>query len=571
MANKQKSIQLDQSLLDRQGFVRANGKLKVRGKKKLVFEFNPVADNSYNFQASNIDAGENVKLALKSNFGILLSQSKDSPGSKDAHLSYKFKTSEPIKVIVSTQKDRKNKGAIPFNLSVTHQDVQRSIPYKKIINDGTLNENELLALSSYGNIDIDYTIRNDNGVTELWSRLDGNITLENLDNLLEASVIDDGILSKDEIQSLESIHQKLPDRVESEKLDYYSYIFGSAIGDNPANKLYTGGVKKRSQRIPLNNLEEGSDSDHVNMMRDKWFKGNDLPLAYMDGDSASKTPPSSFNYAEASGELFRGEPNFTQVAQGGAGTCWFEAALNAVANSENEKEHLTNMFIDNGNGTFGVKFYAPRGSKETAWVTVNRELPIKKNMDYSLLMTSSYISPQLDRATGYRVKPRISLTGYGEASLLWAALAEKALAQVNETGLLRRSSKENSYAAIEGGLAKGFDYLTGNIGYTSEDYYPPLKYDDFAGIDPTEDLLMLGSNIKWGGRGKTKLVPGHMYTIIDYDSDTDSYQVANPWGQSAFDYDPVFSMSGREIERLLNMGAIDLSASVERDLWDSVM
>ena len=564
MSKKHKSIQLDQSSLERQGFVRTNGKLKVQGKKKLVFEFNPVADNSYNFQASNIHAGENIKLALKSNFGILLSQSKDSPGSKDAHLSYKFKTSEPIKVIVSIQKDRKNKGAIPFNLSLTHKDVQESIPYKKIINDGTLNENELLALSSYGNINVDYTRRNDNGVTELWSSLDGNITLENLDNLLEASVIDDGIVSKDEIQSLESIHQKLPDRVESEVLDYYSYIFGSAIGDNPANEFYTGGVKKRSLRIPLNNLEEGSDSFHVNMLRDKWFKGNDLPLAYMDGDRANKTPPSSFNYAEASGELFSGEPNFKQVAQGGAGTCWFEAALNAVANSENEREHLTNMFIDNGNGTFGVKFHAPDASKETAWVTVNRELPVKKNMDYSLLMTGSYKSPNGG------VKPRISLRDYGEASLLWAALAEKALAQVNETGLLKRPSKENSYRAIEGGWTKGIDYLTGNIGYDSR-HYPSLTYDDFTSIDPTEDPLMLISWTKLSGTGKINLVPGHAYTIVDYDSDSDSYQVANPWGQSAYGYDPVFSMSASTIEKLFNRGGINLGASVERNLWDSSM
>ena len=66
---------------------------------------------------------------------------------------------------------------------------------------------------------------------------------------------------------------------------------------------------------------------------------------------------------------------------------------------------------------------------------------------------------------GYRyrqVKP-IDLPDYGEANLLWAALAEKALAQVNETGLLRRASWENSYAAIEGGWSKGIDFVTGEV------------------------------------------------------------------------------------------------------------
>ena len=559
MANK-KTFKIDQSTLDFQGFVKASGKLnKAGGKKKIVYEFNPIADNSYNFQASNIQVGENIKLALKTKYGVLLSQAKDSPGSKDAHLSYKFRTSEPIKVIVSIQKDRKNKGVVPFNLSLTHQDAQASVPYKKIINDGTLNNDELSALSIYGNAEVDYTKRNDNGVTELWDRLDGNITLENLDNLLEAAVIDDGIISKDEIQSLESIHQKLPDRVESEKLNYYSYIFGSAIGDNPANQLYTGGVKNRSLRIPLNNLEEGSDSVQVNMLRDKWFKGKDLPLAYIDGDSANNTPSRNFNYAEASGALFSGEPNFQQVAQGQAGTCWFEAALSAVANSENEKDHLTNMFIDNGDGTFGVKFHAPDGSKETAWVTVNRQLPVRKYQEFSLAMTSSYNSPRRG------VKPRVDLADYGDASLLWAALAEKALAQVNETGLLRRSSQENSYAAIEGGWSKGIDYLTGSTGYDSR-HYSSLTFDDFTDIDPTEDPLMLMSFTKWSGTRKTNLVRGHAYTIVDYDSDTETYQIANPWGQSAFGYDADFSMPADTVEKLFNRRSIYLSASIPSEL-----
>ena len=558
MGNK-RFRELNNRVLDSQGFVQVRGRLtKADGKRKAIFKFDAQKDHEYQFDTYAIQPGENIKLSVKNSDGKVLIRGRDSIGSKNPYFTYTFDSSGPVKITASIQKDKSNKGAIPFNLSLTDVNVQSSAAFKKRINDGKLTDEELLDISKYSFAGYDHTANTVNSVSILWNSMKGDITLDDLDDLLMATVFDDGTVSVDEIQVLESIHQKLPDRVDPAKLDYYSYVFGSAIGDSPANSIWTGGVDNRSKRLSLGNLEEGSGTRHVTLLSKKWFKGEDLPLAYIDGDTANKTPPSTFTYAEASGDLFDGEPTYKQLAQGNAGTCWFLAALNAIANSKNEKKHIKEMFVDNGDGTFGVQFHAPNGSGETAWVTVNRQLPVQGYLNTSLKMTGSYTSPAwFDDGYRYRrVKPRIDLPDYGEANLLWAALAEKALAQVNETGLLRRASWENSYAAIEGGWSKGIDFVTGEVASDSFHRFFGYDYDEFTTVDPKVDPLLLISFAKWTGSNNLNLVSGHAYTVIDYDRASDTFLVANPWGESASGYDATFTLSGSVAERLYDRGAI---------------
>jgi hypothetical protein len=401
-------------------------------------------------------------------------------------------------------------------------------------------------------------------VATLWDQLSASsddINIKDLDDLVGATTSDASNVSQDEINSLSQIQDDLKDYVDSDNLDYYYYIFGAAIGSNPANANYTGGVKSDSDIQELGNLSVGFTAEQVTLLQQKWFRGEDLPLAQVEGDAAAGIAPSTFDYAIASGDLFDGKPSFTQLAQGDAGTCWFLSSLNAVANANSTSSDITDMFIDNEDGTYGVRFYGPQG-REEAWVTVNRELPITNYFDDSLMMAGSQTSEELYE-NNY-VKPRVNLrsSGYGPANLMWAALAEKALAQVNETDILRRSSDQNSYEAIEGGLSLGIDYLTGQQNYNS--YTSAIPFSDFESIDPTEDPILLGSSTKWSGSpdGTTQLVSGHAYSIIDktYDDTTETYsfKVANPWGETAFNYDATFTISGSELESLYNNESIIL-------------
>jgi hypothetical protein len=212
--------------------------------------------------------------------------------------------------------------------------------------------------------------------------------------------------------------------------DYYSYISSATIGDNPANRYWTGGVQLKKDRIRLGNLEVGSSSDHVALLSRKWFHGEDLTLSRIDGDAANNIGPRVFSYSRAFGPIFDADVNFDQVVQGQSRTCYLLAVLMSVADSDSST--IKEMFADNGDGLYGVGFFGFDG--KSAWVTVNRELPIKNG---GLQLTGScrdfngFKSPETNR--------------------LWAGLAEKAFAQVNETGVLRRDFSENSYQAIDRG------------------------------------------------------------------------------------------------------------------------
>lgn len=86
------------------------------------------------------------------------------------------------------------------------------------------------------------------------------------------------------------------------------------------------------------------------------------------------------------------------------------------------------MFIDNGDGTFTVRFF---NNGVADYVTVDRYLPTTSN--------------------------RAAYAGWGggEASSsmneLWVALAEKAYAQLGASGWSRPGNNRNSYSDIEGG------------------------------------------------------------------------------------------------------------------------
>ena len=563
MASQQIENEIQKNL-KKIGFARINGELHKKKKNKINYNITASKDTPYSIDVSNIHTGENLKLKIKGQNGNVIAKATDSHGSKNPHLTFNVEKKQNVKVIIQVEDDKNNKGKIPFKIAFNK--FNKISGGKLNASDKNDSNNKNNSKSSSESKELSSTV---NSVTKLWDQVSASsddINIKDLDDLVGATTSDGSTVSQDEINALSQIQDDLKDYVDSDNLDYYSYIFGAAIGSNPANANYTGGVKSDSDIQELGNLSVGFTSEQVTLLQQKWFKGEDLPLAQVEGDAAAGIAPSTFDYAMASGDLFDGSPSFKQLSQGDAGTCWFLSSLNAVANASSTSSNITDMFIDNKDGTYGVRFYGPQGSEE-AWVTVNKALPITNYFDDSLMMAGSKTSGKLYE--NYYVKPRVNLrsSGYGPANLTWAALAEKALAQVNETDILRRSSDQNSYEAIEGGLSLGIDYLTGQQNYNS--YIYTIPFSDFESINPTVDPILLGSSTKWSGSpdGTTQLVSGHAYSIVDktYDDTTETYNfiVANPWGETAFNYDSTFTIPGSELESLYNNKSIFLTSTIQ--------
>ena len=109
------------------------------------------------------------------------------------------------------------------------------------------------------------------------------------------------------------------------------------VNGNAANATYQG--------QPLGNLAVGSSATQLNDLIDKWFFGTDLPTLC----------DTSLVYTSTAGSLFPHTPSHTDEYQGELGDCYFISALGTLADSN--PAAVENMFINNGDGTYTVRFY----------------------------------------------------------------------------------------------------------------------------------------------------------------------------------------------------------------------
>lgn len=254
------------------------------------------------------------------------------------------------------------------------------------------------------------------------------------------------------------------------------------VNANPANLKFKG--------ASAGNLAAGSSSTLLNNLVDKWFMGADEP----------EIKGSGLAYRTANGNLFNSTPSRADAKQGYLGDCYFIASVAAIADSN--ATAVRNMFIDNGDGTYTVRFF--NGTAD--YVTVNRRLPSYSNgtLGYSGLGQS------------------ITST----ATTLWIALAEKAYAQWNETGNAGRDGT-NRYSSIEGGWMSNVNRQV--LGYNSSNF-------SFATTSKQTlmDALASGRAVTLGttsnpGNG---FVGGHAYIITGYNASTDTFSTFNPWGNT---------------------------------------
>jgi hypothetical protein len=262
----------------------------------------------------------------------------------------------------------------------------------------------------------------------------------------------------------------------------------NTVTDNPANLRFQGQA--------AGNLTAGSSSTLLNRLVDKWFLGTDLPTVTV----------SSLAYSSAVGTLFNVGPSLADVKQGMVGDCYFLAAAGSIA-SRNQQA-IRDIFDDNGDGTFTVRFFGRNSSGVATpdYVTVDRRLP-------------TYSGVYLYYA-GY------GFTSNSPSTVLWVALAEKAYAQWNETGRAGRDGT-NSYAGIEGGWMSNVNFQI--LGYNSTNY-------SFTTTTQQTLINAIGSGQAVTAGTKATVASGlvatHAYSITAYNSSTGRFTLHNPWGNT---------------------------------------
>jgi hypothetical protein len=266
------------------------------------------------------------------------------------------------------------------------------------------------------------------------------------------------------------------------QLDTRYFATKIANGD-PANANYQGAA--------LGNLFAGASGTHLTRLVDKWFLG---------GDEPALDPADGARYVQVQGSLFQNWISHTDIDQNGVSDCYFLAALGAVA--KRSPSFISNMFGDNGDGTFSVRFY--KGSTPV-YVTVNRQLPI-------------------DNTSGMAEYADWGGTGpFNASNELWVALAEKAYAQLNESGWIGQDNT-NTYHGIDfGQMSKAFAHITGR---SATDHSLSSSTDL---INAARAGTCVTVSTKDSGVA-TNIVANHAYILTGYNADTKKFLLYNPWG-----------------------------------------
>ena len=258
---------------------------------------------------------------------------------------------------------------------------------------------------------------------------------------------------------------------------------------------YGSAANTNYQGQALGNLDAGAASVQMDQLVNKWFLGLDRPVA-------------GGTYRQMAGSLFVSGAAYTDVRQGAVGDNYFLASLAETAFRDSNA--IVGMFLVNGDGTYGVKFYNPQGQAE--YVTVDSYLPTDANGKLT------YAS----RGQTYN----------STSNELWVALAEKAYAQLNEFGWSRTgyaASGQNSYAALDGGyIHQALNQISNSpttaFAFTSES----TSFDVFV------SAYSAGKRIGFASFSTpvalSGIVGNHAYAVVGYNTSAQTVTLFNPWG-----------------------------------------
>jgi Calpain family cysteine protease/Bacterial pre-peptidase C-terminal domain len=254
-----------------------------------------------------------------------------------------------------------------------------------------------------------------------------------------------------------------------------------------ANKVVNGDVaNQKYQSNTLGNLDTGSSDVQLENLISKWFFGGDRPI----------TP---YTYQYASGSLFQNGISYQDIKQGVINDCFFLAGLSQTA--FRSPSTIENMFIDNGDNTFTVRFWK---NGVADYVTVDRYLPTTD--------------------TGYLAYANKGSYYNNSTNELWVTLAEKAYAQLNESGWIYQDNT-NSYKGIGHGgyMSDAFSQITGR----NVSSFNVLDFNSIVNAFNSGQLIGLAT-LETGVA--SNIVAAHGYTVVGYNSSTQKFTLFNPWG-----------------------------------------
>ncbi len=319
------------------------------------------------------------------------------------------------------------------------------------------------------------------------------LTYDSMRSILEnvSASIGSGGLTQSQLRDMQTLVDELG-KV-SGKNNYLYGISYSLVNGNPANAYWTGGSWQSSA---LGNLNVGSNQNQLDHLISKWFLGGDLPSTYGGWTNGGA-------HVQDNKPLFSagGTPLMSDVGQGAIGDCYFLAAAAEVAKFE--PEIIKSMFTDNGNGTYGVRFY--NSNMQAVYVTVNK----------SVYAGGAFNAPSTQAAS-------------------WVPLLEKAYVEYRS----EFNPSYNNYNLINGGWGEGLRAITGHN-------VSGLACNDnqiIAALNNKQEVLYACNYNTRDQYGNQQLVGGHMFSLEGYDAQTGQFILRNPWG-NGWGHDVEFEVS----------------------------
>ena len=287
-------------------------------------------------------------------------------------------------------------------------------------------------------------------------------------------------------------------------------LASDVVNGNTANATFQGAAAGQT-------LAAGSSSTVLGELVGKWFLGSDLPVVSSSG----------FTYTTANGSLFTTTPSHNDEFQGELGDCYFISSLGMIA--DNNPQAIKNMFIDNGDGTFTVRFY---GGQYGASYGTNGAI---SDGFASGKGTADYVTVNRSLVTFTGSGGMLAYADCGEyasssTASLWIPLAEKAYAEWNQTGNEGRDGT-NNYSSIEGGWMAAVSSQV--LGYNASDYsLTASTQQTMINALANHQAVTIGTDGSSNANDTLQygLYGSHAYGVIGYNASAGTFTLYNPWG-----------------------------------------
>ena len=431
--------------------------------------FSFYAGKSGNFDLSLTGLSANVGLALYDEGGSLVTWS-NKWGTQDENISTYLSEGHYTSRIYSYNSSWwNNKGATAFNLNISRQADVFEQWTNALIDDSSVN-NAML-----NSIKLDNEFSREDVIGVLKSAGDyGSVTGTEFTDLQQFWLMSNSTMRAD----IAGLSKKV--------------VFGDAANDH-----YTG---YDSIVDDLGNLESGTSTQNLNLLIGKHMLGTDRPIIHTG------------SYTEAGGSLFVDGVDAGDIDQGNTGSCYFLSALAGTANDKSEI--IEDMFVDNGDNTYSVRFYT---NGQADYVTVDSMMATKAD--------GTYLHANAGGDGGAQ-------NIVADDNELWVALAEKAYAQLNESGRLGQQEATNRYGAGNQG-SHGISWGSRELatehitGLEASSGSASFSGAGTSNVSSTELQNLVNSDrvvtVGWGG---------HARTIMSYDEVTGEYEIRNPYDKN---------------------------------------